>query len=1382
MADELGSKLGFDVSDAIASLRALKREFENYSDSLLKSAGDASKFNKEQEAIDKLLISAAAAAESAAKGLKAYVAAEGQAGAATTRLTRQVDELIGRYNRLSIAATQAGASAGRGGLAGAGPLSGFVQDRSNKIAAEAAQIQARSDQAAIAAFNQKVAFEQKLVDFENQKRKIQFRAGDNAVREAFGKPSIPLGSTFADEQKKSQSAMNEIGISYRGLLKIFATQIAFKALGSFIQAAKEGTAEAIKFETQLGQIQTISEEFTTRGLNATADAVRELSDRFGQPIEDVAAGLYETLSNQVGNATESIGFLNTALTFSKGAVTTTADAVDLLSGIMNAYGFTAASAANISDQLFVTIDRGRVKGSELANTFGRVAPLAAQLGIDLTEVNTALAELTIQGVKPNDALTQLTNVMLKLAKPSEALKEVFNQMGVASAEAGIAIFGFDGFLREIGKTTDGSVTELGKLFNQIRGTRGVIGIISRDNEKYAETLREIQTASRETSRSIEAANKVLSTPGQQLTIELNKARNFLINDFGRSAITVFNAFTQNVVSAKNALIIFGSAITAVGTVLGAGGIIILIAQVGSGLKFLQAQFVGTGVTAEVAAGRVAIFNAAITTTAFLLGGAALALGAVAAIRTVFDQGKNVEAANDAIRVHNDLLAESVRKEVQALEEPIAARKEAVTQQIAAITGYFAKVNRLANTDKENAFKLQTDITGNFKDQLDKRESLLTSFLNKLEQTQKNSAANIAKIGESGREQQFQENSNRFERDLKGTTPEQAASLLAARIQKVMRAAKQAFAEGSTQGNEFGNQLLKEAFTLANRVADQDATRARGEGLINQLLREQQNIQGQLVAQEQAKAAAAAKTETETKGVILETKSKIDEFNKLQETLQKGLKPGSTDPLTDEQISKIKSRLIELGGEIQTNLQKVGTANIPKILGLQDIQRQLLEPFIDPFTKQLTSLNSAAQSAMTQVIATLNKTAASLPVEIKILFKGLTGKDATGLTLGEGQNAAAALGTKLKQNIENEKALPGLTAGVGAAQKALDSFVNSAVTTANTAGFLSQSLGKDIVEFLSFQKVGEAGKQRVDDFNASLRELQNKGVKAALSGDTETLNAVVQEFLALAKTSKDAQASLAKNGQVDITAPLLGGPSDLGTAKAFGDAFANAAQQLLLLAEARAKEQAAREKAGKNAQLEGALSTGDSTTLLLLQTIDSIQQKNAEAGAAFGKSFEGSTITADAAASTFLDDVKTKAGEAGAQFGVSFTAGFDQALANAKAQLSTAAPTVQGKSRGGLIHYFANGGFVPRGTDTIPAMLSKGEFVVNAASSRKFYADLVAINAGVRPVYRAEGGSVSNITNVGDIVVNVPGTRSGRVSGRELAKDLRRELRRGTIHR
>jgi hypothetical protein len=115
-------------------------------------------------------------------------------------------------------------------------------------------------------------------------------------------------------------------------------------------------------------------------------------------------------------------------------------------------------------------------------------------------------------------------------------------------------------------------------------------------------------------------------------------------------------------------------------------------------------------------------------------------------------------------------------------------------------------------------------------------------------------------------------------------------------------------------------------------------------------------------------------------------------------------------------------------------------------------------------------------------------------------------------------------------------------------------------------------------------------------------------------------------------------------------------------------------------------------------------------------------------------------------------------------------------AYAAAQAAASVPgggTAVTAARGGLI-YRAAGGFTPRGTDTVPAMLSPGEFVVNAGATRKFFSQLVAMNSGRAPIYRQVGGSV------GDITINVQESSSPRQTAREVATLIRREIQRGTI--
>ena len=65
--------------------------------------------------------------------------------------------------------------------------------------------------------------------------------------------------------------------------------------------------------------------------------------------------------------------------------------------------------------------------------------------------------------------------------------------------------------------------------------------------------------------------------------------------------------------------------------------------------------------------------------------------------------------------------------------------------------------------------------------------------------------------------------------------------------------------------------------------------------------------------------------------------------------------------------------------------------------------------------------------------------------------------------------------------------------------------------------------------------------------------------------------------------------------------------------------------------------------------------------------------------------------------------------------------------------------------------------------------------MSARATQQFYSQLVAMNAGVTPSYRAQGGGTR--VTVGDIHVN--GAAEPSQTAREVMKSLKRELRRGT---
>lgn len=90
---------------------------------------------------------------------------------------------------------------------------------------------------------------------------------------------------------------------------------------------------------------------------------------------------------------------------------------------------------------------------------------------------------------------------------------------------------------------------------------------------------------------------------------------------------------------------------------------------------------------------------------------------------------------------------------------------------------------------------------------------------------------------------------------------------------------------------------------------------------------------------------------------------------------------------------------------------------------------------------------------------------------------------------------------------------------------------------------------------------------------------------------------------------------------------------------------------------------------------------------------------------------------------------------------------NEALRKANEKLAQIMEKVGGKpvEATAVVHKAAGGSiFKPRGSDTVPAMLTPGEFVVKADQAKANRQALHAINNGTGPVYKADGGTISNI--------------------------------------
>jgi TP901 family phage tail tape measure protein len=1243
MADTIGSKLGFDANDAISAILRLKKALDNYNAALEKIAGGSQGFNSAQTKVDDILKRLATSSELAAGQLKSLAASQDKAAASATNLAVKQEEAAKSIRKSSAAAT----SEERAEEALRNKALSGVRQRFDTEKRSLDLLAKQRVQAAQTPFQQALGIDpnQKaqlsgdvLFRASQQKNAQQLRATEDALRSVAGRASA-TGDELEKGAAKGAAGANSLELSWRSVIRVFGIQFAAQAVSSLVNAFVEGVRSAREFEISLAEIQTISKEFQQTGIESVAAAVTGIAEEFGRPIEDVAKGLYQTLSNQIGNATESVRFLGQAAEFSVATVTSLSESVDLLSGVLNAYGLTAASTQRISDVLFKTIELGRVTGEELNGSIGRITTSSAQLGISFEEVASAMATLTIQGVKASDAATQILNVELKLIKPTDNLKAVYRELGIASGEAGIALFGLQGFLEKITEVGGESATEIAALFNQIRGTRGVIGLTGEAVKKANENLIEITKSAGATKKAFDLINQ---TNAQQLTKQLEGLRAVLVNDIGRSAISVFLTLTNAIGGVKVAM---GALAAAIGLVI-SGALLIFLSQT---LKAV----VSLGFATDATASKMLLLSGALTLALPIAAGAA-----VISMLKIKDATRDAEktivdlqkAADIRIKLKLESALPEIKKEQEAIKENTRLIIESLAARIRAIDEERIR-NILSN---EEVTKSLAENVGHRKDILKDGIDALNKLIDDTKNRSKNAADTVKALLKDLAE-------GRFERAVTGGTFRQEAADRQSRINNLLAEAL-FLAKGDADQQKRSLELLADAKTQAekilaigqNSVHNEEerrkaaAIRLQGEQAINQVGRAGIAIQREQIKanKEQADALQKTKDKEET---LLHSREKAEkvqtDISTTGDEIAKGVENATNNMITfGEQATVAKAKVDASFAALVTNLTQIKSRvgptfaeNLATAAGAEPLAdpKEIVQKQIENVLALRPKIQKAIQEGDLQALAGFQK---QLEGQSELLRQQITER---------------GLGEKISNGI------------FGGTPEAL------------------------------LKSIDLLGREMADAAVAQGKLNQASAVKTDLSGKVEALGKLGQA----AKDNKDPIAGMgAALATLGASSNLTGVGLDL-IGKASGPAIAG------------------------------------------LQGVQNVVN-----------TFSTSNIVLEVQkALVALQEL-------------------------AAAQAASGGGGTAALALGGLVRRFAIGGFAPRGTDTVPAMLTPGEFVVNARDSKRFFSELVAINSGRRPIFRQDGGAVSQ--SFGDININVPDGR-GPVDARELAKELRRQLRRKT---
>ena len=368
--------------------------------------------------------------------------------------------------------------------------------------------------------------------------------------------------------KVGQSA-DRMGSSIRSTITGFLLlRQALRGLRAIRDLLLDAANASREFQQSVAEVQTIAGGAT---FSTLTDEIRALSIEFGRPVVEQSEAAYQAFSNQVIQTTADMGFLTEANKLAISTVASTADAVNILSSVINSYGLEATDAARISDLLFKTIEEGRIRLGEIANSFGTVAKLAKESGVSIEESLAAIATISKSGITARESLTQLRGITSKLLKPTKLMSEAFAEFGARDGPSAIKAAGsLSELLQQMQKFAERNNTTLVKMFSRIRGGTGALILASDGGKQFNDTLEAITNSAGSAAKALEIINR---TDARKSEIAFNKLKVTVI-DLGKIAVPVITDVVKGINTiipdAKTLTIVLGGVAAALGVVAIAG--------------------------------------------------------------------------------------------------------------------------------------------------------------------------------------------------------------------------------------------------------------------------------------------------------------------------------------------------------------------------------------------------------------------------------------------------------------------------------------------------------------------------------------------------------------------------------------------------------------------------------------------------------------------------------------------------------------------------------------------------------------------------------------------------------------------------------------------
>lgn len=157
------------------------------------------------------------------------------------------------------------------------------------------------------------------------------------------------------------------------------------------------------------------------------------------------------------------GVLDAAAASGESLATVSTIVADAITG----FGLAASDSTKVADLLTQAANAGTIDIADLGESFKYIAPIAGSLGYSIEDVTTALAAMSMAGIKGSQAGTALRTLLTNMAKPTDDMADAMDQLGVSLYD------------------NNGKMYSLKEILDQLRSGFGKLKISSEEfNKEY----------------------------------------------------------------------------------------------------------------------------------------------------------------------------------------------------------------------------------------------------------------------------------------------------------------------------------------------------------------------------------------------------------------------------------------------------------------------------------------------------------------------------------------------------------------------------------------------------------------------------------------------------------------------------------------------------------------------------------------------------------------------------------------------------------------------------------------------------------------------------------------------------------------------------------